>query len=164
MKQDIPQLHAIRALAMAAIFFHHLWQGLPPLRDPYAGTLLGAAFVDMSLGVVVFNVMTAFLIGLPFFGSSPAPAPDFGPAVRKRLGRLCPQYYLAVLGLTAASVVVFRLSDLAGVAWGALSHVLFLDTFQVAPFYSNMAAYWWLGLLVQFTLVTPWLIDHRRGH
>jgi peptidoglycan/LPS O-acetylase OafA/YrhL len=165
MRGDIPQLHAVRALAMAAIFFHHLWQGSAALRVRYADTLLDAAGMDMALGVVVFNVMTAFLMGLPLFGSAPAPAPAFGPAVRKRLVRLCPQYYLAVLGLTAASAAVFHLSDWPGLAWATLSHLLFLDTFQVSPFYGNMAAYWWLGLLVQFTLVFPWLAGrmHRPG-
>ncbi len=160
-RADIPQLHAIRALAMAAIFLHHLWQGSSALRRAHADTLLDAAFMDMALGVVVFNAMTAFLMGLPLFGAKPAPAPRFGPYLQKRLWRLCPQYYLAVLALTLASVLVFRLTDLVGVAMGMLSHVLFLDTFQVAPFYGNMAAYWWLGLLVQFTLAFPvlaWLV------
>lgn len=162
MKKDIPQLHAVRSLAMAAIFFHHLWQGSADLRRGYPGTLLDAAFMDMALGVVVFNVMTAFLMGLPYFGPNAAPAPAALPTIGKRLARLCPQYFLAVLGLTAASALVFRLTDFAGLAVSTLSHLLFLDTFQVAPFYGNMAAYWWLGLLVQFTLVFPWLLRLLR--
>jgi peptidoglycan/LPS O-acetylase OafA/YrhL len=157
MHPDIPQLHAIRALAMAAIFLHHLWQGSAAVRATFADTFLDTAFMDMALGVVVFNVMTAFLLGLPYYGDRPRPAPAFGPFVRKRLIRLCPQYYFAVFGLTAASLLVFRLSDWPGLAWATLSHVLFLDTFQMSPFYGNMAAYWWLGLLFQFTLVFPWL-------
>jgi peptidoglycan/LPS O-acetylase OafA/YrhL len=157
MKRDIPQLHAIRALAMAAIFFHHLWQGSGALRRGYAGTLLDTAFLDMALGVVVFNAMTAFLMGLPYCGDQPLAAPAPGPAIRKRLWRLYPQYALAVVGFTGLSVAVFRLTDFGGVCWGMVSHLLFLDTFQVSPFYGNMAAFWWLGLLVQFTVVFPWL-------
>lgn len=159
---EIVQLHAIRSLAMAAIFFHHLWLGLPDLGRAWQGTLVDAAFRSMSLGVVVFNVMTAFLMGLPFFGAAPAPAPAFGPYVRKRLWRLCPQYYLAVLALTAASAAIFQLSDWRGLAEGVASHLLFLDTFRLEPFYGNMAAYWWLGLLVQFTLAFPWLVRLAR--
>lgn len=158
MKQDIPQLHAIRTLALAAIFFHHLWQGSAALVRAYSETLLHAAFVDMALGVVVFNGMAAFLMGLPYYGEHPLPAPAVGPAVRKRLWRLYPQYALAVVGFTGLSAAVFHLSDVGGLAWGMLSHLLFLDTFQVSPFYGNMAAYWWLGLLVQFTVLFPWLV------
>lgn len=158
MRKDIPQLHAIRALAMAAIFFHHLWQGLPRLNGPYQGTALNEAFVDMALGVVVFNALTAFLAGLPYFGPDAAAPPAFFASCRKRLARLYPQYVLAVVGLTGVSVLVFHLRDFSGLARGALSHLLFLDTFQTTPFYSNMAAYWWLGLLFQFTLATPWLV------
>ncbi len=161
-KADIPQLHAIRSLAMAAIFFHHLWLGLPELGRLYRGTLLEAAFLAASLGVVVFNVMTAFLMSLPFFGPSPAPTPSTAEYLRKRLWRLCPQYWLCVLGYTVLTAAVFHLTDWPGLAKGALSHVLFLDTFQVGPFYTNMAAYWWLGLLVQFTLVFPWLLRLAR--
>jgi peptidoglycan/LPS O-acetylase OafA/YrhL len=162
MKQDIPQLHAIRSLAMAAIFCHHLWLGLPDLGRSWQGTLLDASFRSMSLGVVVFNVMAAFLMGLPFFGPSPAPDLRFGEFLRKRLWRLYPQYGLCVVGFTIFSAMVFRLSDWQGLAAGVSSHLLFLDNFQIAPFYSNMAAYWWLGLLVQFTLVYPWLIRQVR--
>jgi peptidoglycan/LPS O-acetylase OafA/YrhL len=158
MKKDIPQLHAIRSLAMAAIFFHHLWLGLPDLGRLWRGTPLDASFQAMSLGVVVFNVMAAFLMGLPFFGPTPAPIPRFGEFLRKRLWRLYPQYGLCVLGFTLLSAVVFQLTDWRGLAEGVASHLLFLDNFQVAPFYGNMAAYWWLGLLVQFTLIYPWLI------
>ena len=96
-------------------------------------------------------------MGLSLFGDKPDPVPAYWPFVRKRLSRLCPQYYLAVLVLTAASVVIFRLSDWTGLAWAILSHLLFLDPLEFPPFYSNMAAYWWLGLLFQFTLVYPWL-------
>uniref|UniRef100_I2Q1Y5 Putative acyltransferase n=1 Tax=Desulfovibrio sp. U5L TaxID=596152 RepID=I2Q1Y5_9BACT len=160
---EIAQLHAIRSLAMAAIFCHHLWLGLPELGRAWQGTLLDAAFRSMSLGVVVFNVMTAFLMGLPFFGPAPVPPPAFGPYVRKRLRRLYPSYALAVLVLTAVSAAVFRLSDWQGLATGVASHLLFLDPFWTRPFYGNMAAYWWLGLLVQFTLVFPWLVRLVRG-
>jgi peptidoglycan/LPS O-acetylase OafA/YrhL len=158
MKQDIPQLHAIRSLAMVAIFFHHLWLGLPELGRLWQGTTLDASFKAMSLGVVVFNVMTAFLMGLPFFGPTPAPIPRIGEFLRKRLWRLYPQYGVCVLSFTLLSAVVFQLTDWQGLAASVASHLLFLDNFQIAPFYSNMAAYWWLGLLVQFTLVYPWLI------
>ena len=64
MKKDISQLHAIRAMAMVGIFLHHLFQGIGPLRDAYSGTLLGDAFQVMALGVVTFNVIIIFAVGM----------------------------------------------------------------------------------------------------
>lgn len=155
---EITQLHAIRSLAMAAIFFHHLWLGLPELNRAWHGTFLDAAFRSMSLGVVVFNVMAAFLMGLPFFGPAPAAVPRLGSFLGKRLWRLYPQYAISVLGFTAVSAAVFHLSDWRGMAGSVATFLLFLNPFRLGSFDSNMAAYWWLGLLIQFTVVFPWLL------
>lgn len=157
MQHTIPQIDALRASAMAAIFLHHMRPDTPIGPAPLAVTLIDAAVGEMALGVVVFNIMTAFLLGLSLFGDRPKPLPAFWTFLRKRLSRLCPQYYLAVLSLTAISAAVFHYSDWPGLAWATLSHLLFLDPLQFSPFNTNMAAYWWLGLLFQFTLLSPWL-------
>ena len=164
-KQTISQLHFIRVLAMAGIFLHHLWMGLGDLRTPYQNTLLGHAFVDMALGVIVFNVMTAFLMTLPFVGANPAPAPAPFAFIRKRLGRICPQYYLSIIIFTILTAIVFHQTDVFSLLYPVLSRLLFLQTFQYQAFMSNMAAYWWLGLLMQFTVCYPlllWLIRHPK--
>lgn len=162
MKRDIPQLHFIRAVAMVGIFLHHLFQGIGPLRDAQAGTLIGEAFLDMALGVVVFNVMTSFLLAMPYVGANPAPIPTLRDFLPKRLARLCPHYYIAVALVVLGNAVVYRVIDLSAWLPSTLSHIFFLDPLRPQSFMSNTAAYWWLGLLIQFTLAYPWLLKQYR--
>ena len=164
MKKDIPQLHFIRAIAMVGIFLHHLFQGIGPLRDAYAGTLLGEAFKDLALGVVVFNVMTAFLLAMPYVGDNPAPIPKLRDFVPKRLSRLCPHYFIAVLLVIVGNAVVYRVTEPSAWLPSALSHLFFLDPLRTQSFMSNTAAYWWLGLLFQFTLAWPWILTQYRKY
>jgi len=161
-KRDIHQLHFIRAAAMVGIFVHHLFQGIGPLRDAYAGTLLGHFFVDLALGVAVFNVMTSFLLALPFVGENPAPIPRLRDFVPKRLARLCPHYYVVVLMVVLANAVVYRITDPGAWLPSALYHLFFLDPLRTQSFMSNTAAYWWLGLLFQFTLAWPLILTLAR--
>jgi len=147
---------------MAGIFLHHLFQGIGPLRDAWEHTLLGEAFIDMALGVVVFNVMTSFLLAMPYMGDTPAPAPRLRGFLPGRLARLCPHYYLAVLLVILGNAVVYKVTDPAGWLPPALYHVLFLDPLRYQSFMSNTAAYWWLGLLFQFTLAFPLLLRAYR--
>jgi peptidoglycan/LPS O-acetylase OafA/YrhL len=163
-KKDIPQLHFIRAIAMVGIFLHHLFQGIGPLRDAYAGSIVGEAFKDLALGVVVFNVMTAFLLALPFVGDNPKPIPKLKDFVPHRLSRLCPHYYIAVALVILGNAVVYRVTNPGDWLWPALSHLLFLDPLRTQAFMSNTAAYWWLGLLFQFTLAWPWILSMYRRH
>jgi len=162
MKKDIPQLHAIRALAMIGIFLHHLFQGIGPLRDGWRDTLLGQAFMDMALGVVVFNVMTSFLLAMPYVGPAPAPIPRLRDFLPKRLSRLCPHYYLAILIVILGNAVVYKVTDPAAWLPPALYHFLFLDPLRYQSFMSNTAAWWWLGLLFQFTLAWPLVLKLYR--
>ncbi|MFP5239587.1 MAG: acyltransferase family protein [Acidobacteriota bacterium] len=164
MKKDIPQLHFIRAFAMIGIFLHHLFQGIGPLREAYAGTLLGELFVDLALGVVVFNVMTSFLLAMPYVGENPAPVPTFRSFVPKRLWRLCPHYYVAVVLVVLGNAVVYRVTNPADWLPSALYHLFFLDPLRTQSFMSNTAAYWWLGLLMQFTLAWPLLLKLARRY
>jgi len=161
-KKDIPQLHAIRAAAMIAIFAHHLFQGIGPLRDAYAGTLLGHFFVDLALGVAAFNVMTSFLLALPYVGENPAPIPQYRQFLPKRLLRLCPHYYAAIALVVLGNAVVYRITAPSDWLPSALFHVFFLDPFRPQSFMSNTAAYWWLGLLFQFTVCFPLLLRLTR--
>jgi peptidoglycan/LPS O-acetylase OafA/YrhL len=164
MKRDVPQLHCIRALAMVGIFLHHLYMGLGPLRQAHAGTLLDMVFVDLALGVVVFNIMTSFLLALPYVGDNPAPTPTLRAFLPKRLWRLCPLYFLCVLMVVLGNAVVYRVTDPAAWLPSALSHLFFVDNLRMASFMSNTAAYWWLGLLMQFTLAYPYILKLYRKY
>lgn len=162
MSKDIPQLHAIRALAVAGIFVHHAAMGNAPLTQALAGTVLGHFFSDLSLGVVAFNLMTSFLLALPFMGDKAAPVPRYRDYLPRRLSRLCPRYYLCVAFVALANAVVFRVTAPGDWIPDVLRHLLFLDSLWPQSFYSNTAAYWWLGLMLQFTLAFPLLLKYFR--
>jgi peptidoglycan/LPS O-acetylase OafA/YrhL len=163
-KRDIPQLHAIRAAAMIGIFLHHLFEGIGPLRDANSGNLLGWAFGDLALGVAAFNIMTSFLLAMPYVGDNAAEIPKLREFVPKRLIRLCPHYYLAVILVVLGNAVVFRIVDPADWLPPALFHFFFLDPLRYQSFMSNTAAYWWLGLLFQFTLAWPLILRLARKY
>lgn len=163
MKKDIPQIHLIRILATLGIFLHHFWNGQYAAKQAFAGGALDDVMQSLALGVVIFNVMTAFLMTLPFAGPAPAPPPAPAAFLKKRLARICPQYYICLVAFTAVSAWVFHQTDLAGVLASFASRLVFLQTFQYQSFMSNIAAYWWLGLLVQYTLVFPWMLRLMRS-
>ena len=48
---------AFIAPIMAGIFLHHVWPDTPTSPGSFTGWLLDAAFAEMALGVVIFNVM-----------------------------------------------------------------------------------------------------------
>jgi peptidoglycan/LPS O-acetylase OafA/YrhL len=158
MKKDIPQIHVIRVLATLGIVLHHFWNGQYAARQAFADGPLDGVMQSLALGVVIFNVMTAFLMTLPYVGASPAPPPAPLAFLKKRLARICPQYYICLTAFTAISALVFHQTDLAGVLASFAARLVFMQTFQYQAFMSNIAAYWWLGLLLQFTLVFPWLV------
>ncbi len=164
MKREIPQLHFIRAMAMVGIFLHHLYSGIGSLRQTTGDSLFGEFMIDLALGVVVFNVMTSFLLTMPFVGEKPAPVPLLRDFLPKRLWRLCPHYYLAVLLVILGNAVVYRVTDPSAWLPSALYHIFFLDPLRTQSFMSNTAAYWWLGLLAQFTIAYPWLLTQYRKY
>lgn len=157
-KDALSQIHLIRVLSMLGIFLHHVWNGLRPGNlDGIAERLLDALFQWGGLGVVFFNILSGFLLALPHLGASRRPLPSCGPFMRHRMLRILPPYYLALLLFCAGNVVLFR-TEWSAAVFTFLKHAVFLQSFQYSTFLSNMAAYWYLGLLVQFYLLFPWLL------
>lgn len=164
MKRDLPQLHTVRALAAAAIFLHHFHQGVRPPALIGPGTFVGALFAEFALGVAVFNVMTSLLAALPYALDPAKEPPKPLAALGDKLRRLCPHYWPAVLGVLVGNAAVYEVIRPGDWLPPLVKHVFFLDSFSVTSFFSNTAAYWWLGLLVQFTLAFPWLVRLVRKH
>jgi peptidoglycan/LPS O-acetylase OafA/YrhL len=75
--------------------------------------------------------------------------------------RIIPPYYLAILGFALANALIFDVDALS-----ALTHfiqqLLFLQSLDYGLLSSNLAALWYLGLLMQFYLVFPWVLDLFR--
>src|SRR5215813_6894905 len=67
--QRLPQLEVLRVVAMTWIFLFHLWSVIPLKANSGA---LGLALVHVlrsgHMGVVVFNIITGFVLALPHLG------------------------------------------------------------------------------------------------
>ncbi len=155
MRQRIPQIELLRVLAMAGVFFFHLWSVLPEVgeRNPL-GPLFGAILAQGLFGVVVFNAITGFVLTLPLAVGGDAGQLPFGTFFRRRFWRICPQYYLA-LALWGAVALFTTPSPGASFGRCFVEHVLFVHTLDPDCFYGIVPAMWWMGLLAQFYLCFP---------
>jgi peptidoglycan/LPS O-acetylase OafA/YrhL len=107
------------------------------------------------VGVLLFNMITGFVLTLPYAGPTGRPLPRYGTFLRQRLWRICPNYYLALLFWTGVAVLVGGVS--ARLARSLAEHLLLVHTFDPTVFFDIVPAYWWMGLLAQFYLCYPWL-------
>jgi peptidoglycan/LPS O-acetylase OafA/YrhL len=154
---EVPQINTIRVLAMLAIFWHHLWKGVPKPVDPgLLGSLVNTAFEHGALGVIIFNCMTGFVLSLSFLGpAGNRTAPSYSDFLRRRFLRIIPQYYLSVLLFVAVNALITGNRDLGSILWTIGERLLFIQNLDYDAFMSNIAAFWWLGLLAQFYLLFP---------
>lgn len=162
-RTNLPQINAIRLLALCAIFLHHAWKGIPhPGPSGALEGALGVVFEYGSLGVVFFNMISGLVLALPYLGPDKKTPPGPGRFLKRRFLRLLPQYYMALIIFSAANVAVFGQSAAACFAM-FVKHVLFSQSFQYSMLMSNFAAYWYLGMLAQlYLLFLPTLSLFRR--
>lgn len=155
MTKRIPQIEVLRVLAMAGVFFFHLWSVIPEVGTT---TPLGPVFGDVLaqgyLGVVVFNAISGFVLTLPLAARGGGLGLSAGRFFRRRFGRICPQYYLALALWSAVALLTAPAG--APPLWRAFAeHALFVHTLDPARFYAIVPALWWMGLLAQFYLFYP---------
>jgi peptidoglycan/LPS O-acetylase OafA/YrhL len=165
----IPQLELLRVLAMGGIFLFHLWTVIPLSSD---SRLLGPWLARLpllgTLGVIVFNCITGFVLSVPYLGhATPRPPPGGLDFFRSRFTRICQHYYPALLLWTILwMVLTVQEQGLPFVLLAFATHLVFLHTLHASTFFAIVPAFWWLGLLAQFYLVYPWLLRlfERLGH
>jgi peptidoglycan/LPS O-acetylase OafA/YrhL len=150
----IPALQSLRGLAALAVVLYHV--------QVYA-VFAGAALLPLSgarlgwLGVDLFFVLSAYLLGQPFIDGRP-------PATRRffvdRFLRVAPAYYAAF----AVAVGLYLL--FAPDAWfpeRAAWSLVFLQNFDFPNFLAVNPAFWSLAVEVQFYLLLPWMARFFRG-
>jgi len=153
--QRLPQLEVLRVVAMTWIFLFHLWSVVPlEANGSTFGLVLMGVLHSGHLGVVVFNIITGFVLALPHLGPARRPALTYGDFLRRRFLRICPQYYLALLLWT--TIMLLTTHEPSGtVVRSFVAHAFFVQTMHPATLFGIVPAYWWLGLLVQFYLLFP---------
>jgi len=165
--ERIPHVELLRAMATVGIFVFHLWSVVPlSAHGGLFGPVLARLPLLGTLGVIVFNLITGFVLSMPYLGPQhrrPLPtAPDFW---RRRFSRICLHYYPALLLWTllwiiAPAWIVRSEPDQSPlqVLQAFVTHLLFVHTLSASTFFAIVPAFWWLGLLAQFYLVFPWLV------
>jgi peptidoglycan/LPS O-acetylase OafA/YrhL len=153
--QRLPQLEVLRVVAMTWIFLFHLWSVVPLVANSGTfGLVLMGVLHSGHLGVVVFNIITGFVLALPHLGPARRPALTYGDFLRRRFLRICPQYYLALLLWTTIMMLTAH-EPSSAVVLSFVAHAFFVHTMHPTTLFGIVPAYWWLGLLAQFYLLFP---------
>jgi peptidoglycan/LPS O-acetylase OafA/YrhL len=153
-RSAIPQLDTIRVLAMLGIFLHHLWKTVIVSPQGMLQKTLDPLFSSASDGVVIFNIISGFLLAMPYLGPEHRPFPGYRYFLQKRFLRIIPPYYLALLVFTLANIIHFAYP--LGPAFNMLlQHLLFVNSLDYSNMLSNFSPFWYLGQLAQFYLLFP---------
>lgn len=159
--RSLGQIEFMRALAVTGIFLFHLWSVIPAagVENPF-GPVFGVLLSQGWMGVILFNIVTGFVLTLPFAGPSGRPVPGYLDFLRRRFLRICPNYYISLVFWTA--VLVFTGHAGTKLLGSFVQHLIFVHTLNPAVFFDIVPAYWWLGLLAQFYLAYPLILKLYR--
>jgi peptidoglycan/LPS O-acetylase OafA/YrhL len=97
----LASLDGLRGLAALSIFIFHGWLYTMPEPSATDRSSVGDYAVhELRLGVVLFFVLSGFLLSRPWFAAAldERRPPDLGRYVRSRAARILPAYYVALLG------------------------------------------------------------------
>ncbi len=153
----IPQLDAIRVFAMLGVFFHHLWKTVIITPQDTLQGLLDPIFLAATGSVVIFNIISGFLLARPHLGPDHRPFEGYRVFLQKRFLRIIPPYYLALLLFTLVNMVHFGFPLLPAFTM-LMEHLLFVNSLDYSNMFSNFSHFWYLGLLAQFYLLFPLIL------
>jgi peptidoglycan/LPS O-acetylase OafA/YrhL len=100
----LASLDGLRGLAALTVFLFHGWLYTMPRPDASNRSSFGDyAAEELRLGLVLFFVLSGFLLSRPWFAAAleGRPAPDLRRYVRSRIARIAPAYYAALIGSIA---------------------------------------------------------------
>lgn len=169
---SISQIHTVRVVAMLGVFLHHLWNTviLTPTGPFQWG--LDVLFDTASDGVILFNMLSGFLLALPYLGPERRPFVGYRIFLHRRFLRIVPPYFLALVLFSLANVLVFGISSRFGPAQPAMAPELFEfprlfhDVHELFPFLVPGHAGAVLSALSPRTLIdiSYQLIIRQTGH
>jgi peptidoglycan/LPS O-acetylase OafA/YrhL len=163
-RKTLGQIEVMRVVAVTGIFLYHLWSDVPlaGTQNPM-GPAFGAILAQGWMGVILFNIVTGFVLTLPFAGPGGRPMPGYFTFLRHRFLRICPNYYIGLVFWTLVALVAGRAG--ANLLSSFTQHLLFVHTLNPSVFFDIVPAYWWMGLLAQFYLAYPllWKVYEKLG-
>jgi peptidoglycan/LPS O-acetylase OafA/YrhL len=153
----IPQLDSIRVFAMLGVFLHHLWKTVIVTPQDTLQFVLDPIFVSATGSVVIFNIISGFLLARPHLGPDHRPFEGYRVFLQKRFLRIIPPYYLALVLFTLVNMVHFGFPLLPAFTM-LTEHLLFVNSLDYSNMFSNFSHFWYLGLLAQFYLLFPLIL------
>lgn len=139
---------------MLSIFLHHLWKTVIVTPQGAFQKILDPVFSSASDGVILFNIISGFLLAMPHLGSEHRPFTGWRHFLRKRFLRIIPPYYLALFVFTLVNILHFNY-PLGGAGNMLLQHLLFVNSLYYSNMLTNFSPFWYLGQLAQFYLLFP---------
>ena len=153
-RQWVPALQSLRGVAALWVVLYHLQVYLAYFQQP----LLPIPGLNVGwLGVDLFFVLSAYLLGQPFIDGRP---PRVGRFLADRFLRIAPAYYAAFAATVLAYVAFVPYGWIPNLAWWSL---VFLQDFQFRTFIAVNPAFWSLAVEMQFYVLLPFLARAFRG-
>jgi peptidoglycan/LPS O-acetylase OafA/YrhL len=160
----------LRAIAALSVVTYHAWlYTLPTVTASHRATLGDRIIHELRLGLVLFFVLSGFLLFQPWVRSalSGAPAPRLGAYLTRRAARILPAYYLAVAGSIA---LLWSIKGATGVRFPSTGDLWLFGVFGQnltdATVLKLDPPLWTLAVEVSFYLILPalgWLALRLRG-
>jgi peptidoglycan/LPS O-acetylase OafA/YrhL len=149
----------LRAIAALSVVAYHAWlYTLPTVAASHRETLGDQVFHELRLGLVLFFVLSGFLLYQPWVRAAldGARDPRLGSYLLRRAARILPAYYVAVAG---SIVLLWGLHGASGVRLppgGQLwTFAVFAQNFSDATVLKLDPPLWTLAVEVSFYLVLP---------
>jgi len=160
----LPQLDALRGVAILAVFVQHLGDRFMPFADAEAARGLPAALVPWALtalhhahwGVDLFFVLSGFSLAQGYLRAFArgGPSPSVRGFLRRRAARILPGFYVALL----VTLAFHRAQAAApGFAAAIAAHLLILQGYVTPGDVVIIGAAWSLTTEVHFYLLLPLL-------
>lgn len=157
-KHRAQALDIVRAVAALAVLTYHVWlYRLPDPTHPRRNGSLDFALFELRIGLVVFFVMSGYLLYRPLLRGATAPRMvPLGAYYWRRIVRIVPGYYLAILGTIA---MLWSLDGTPGVRLPDASDLwmfaFFLQNYSGDTLLTLNAPTWTLAVQAAFYLVFP---------
>lgn len=158
-KHRAQALDLIRAFGALAVLTYHVWlYGLPNPNAPKRGNWLDYTLFELRFGLVVFFVMSGYLLYRPLLKSwRGAPREvNLRAYYWRRIVRIVPAYYLAIAG---SVLLLWGLADTPGVrlppAGDLWLFAFFLQNYSRETLLTLDAPTWTLAVQAAFYLVFP---------
>ena len=160
----------LRAVAALSVVTYHAWlYTLPSVTAAHRQTLGDRVIHELRLGLVLFFVLSGFLLFQPWVRSalSGVRPPRLGAYLLRRGARILPAYYLAVAG---SIVLLWSIKGSTGVRFPETSDLwmfaVFAQNFSDATVLKLDPPLWTLAVEVSYYLALPalgWLALRLRG-